>query len=446
MSIPVWSGQIRPADGFLGSLAAGASAGEFNVTGLQDRDRRAVSPSSARSRLSTRPRGQPVSGEAPDATARTTRGESDRPLRVADATALDRSDSAFITTAGRTNGFSALFRAEPMISCFTARYIVRWRPHGQVALGDEVWRSLRSGGVAAPLRSINVDTDAIIPAVPQDHKANGSQGLFSEKRYCDDGSETRTSCSTNRPIASQDSCCRRQFRLRSSREHAPWALKDFGITCVIRPRLGISSTTIVSRRRPPIEVTREDLEKLFDDADAVPMRASPSTSKSRRYAVPNGGVIRFEVDPHRTQERSELSRSSRKFRWGASPRILSFVDAPHLNESPLWRGPPSPRPFSPQAASSRPAHSSYPRGALAQRSPAAALHGLPRTLAILSLFHQRDHVIRPFNRQCLPVRIRLSNLITPPVGTAYLLAFRGRCEARIGTASASSTAFPNPHA
>ncbi len=91
-------------------------------------------------------------------------------------------------------------------------------------------------GVAAPLKIINVDTDMIIPkAVPQDHQAHRPwQGLFSEQRYKDDGSDNpdfvlnQSAYRNAKILVAGDN-----FGCGSSREHAPWALLDFGIRCVI---------------------------------------------------------------------------------------------------------------------------------------------------------------------------------------------------------------------
>src|SRR5476651_1777048 len=93
-------------------------------------------------------------------------------------------------------------------------------------------------GVAAPLKNINVDTDAIIPKqyLKTIKRTGLGKGLFSEKRYRDDGSENPDFV-LNKPayrnakiLVAGDN-----FGCGSSREHAPWALQDFGITCVISP-------------------------------------------------------------------------------------------------------------------------------------------------------------------------------------------------------------------
>src|SRR5580704_14411446 len=96
-------------------------------------------------------------------------------------------------------------------------------------------------GVAAPLRVINVDTDAIIPKqyLKTIKRTGLGVGLFSEKRYRDDGSENPDFV-LNKPAyrSAKILVAGDNFGCGSSREHAPWALKDFGITCVISTSFG----------------------------------------------------------------------------------------------------------------------------------------------------------------------------------------------------------------
>ena len=125
-------------------------------------------------------------------------------------------------------------------------------------------------GVAAPLRVINVDTDAIIPKqyLKTIKRTGLGVGLFSEKRYRDDGSENPDFV-LNKPAyrSAKILVAGDNFGCGSSREHAPWALKDFGITCVISTSFGdIFYNNCFKNGVLPIKVAPEDLEKLFDDA------------------------------------------------------------------------------------------------------------------------------------------------------------------------------------
>lgn len=96
-------------------------------------------------------------------------------------------------------------------------------------------------GVAAPLRAINVDTDMIIPKqyLKTIKRTGLGTGLFSEKRYRDDGSENPDFV-LNKPAYRKAKVlvAGDNFGCGSSREHAPWALMDFGIRCVISTSFG----------------------------------------------------------------------------------------------------------------------------------------------------------------------------------------------------------------
>src|SRR6187401_648834 len=93
-------------------------------------------------------------------------------------------------------------------------------------------------GVAAPLKIINVDTDMIIPKqyLKTIKRTGLGKGLFSEQRYKDDGSENPDFV-LNQPAyrSAKVLVAGDNFGCGSSREHAPWALLDFGIRCVIAP-------------------------------------------------------------------------------------------------------------------------------------------------------------------------------------------------------------------
>jgi 3-isopropylmalate/(R)-2-methylmalate dehydratase small subunit len=122
-------------------------------------------------------------------------------------------------------------------------------------------------GVAAPLKMINVDTDMIIPKqyLKTIKRTGLGTGLFAEKRYRDDGSENpdfvlnKSAYRKSKILVAGDN-----FGCGSSREHAPWALMDFGITCVISTSFGdIFYNNCFKNGVLPIKVSPEDLEKLF---------------------------------------------------------------------------------------------------------------------------------------------------------------------------------------
>ncbi len=158
-------------------------------------------------------------------------------------------------------------------------------------------------GVAAPLRAINVDTDAIIPKqyLKTIKRTGLGKGLFADKRYLDDGSEN-PDLVLNQPayrnakiLVAGDN-----FGCGSSREHAPWALKDFGIACVISTSFGdIFYNNCFKNGLLPIKVSADDLEKLFDDAERGANARLTIDLEKQEIRGPDGGVIRFDIDPHR---------------------------------------------------------------------------------------------------------------------------------------------------
>jgi 3-isopropylmalate/(R)-2-methylmalate dehydratase small subunit len=158
-------------------------------------------------------------------------------------------------------------------------------------------------GVAAPLRIVNVDTDMIIPKqyLKTIKRTGLGAGLFSEMRFREDGSENpdfvlNKPAYRNAKILVADD----NFGCGSSREHAPWALLDFGISCVISTSFAdIFYNNCFKNGILPIKVSPEDLEKLFDDADRGANATLTIDLESQEIRGPDGGTIRFDVDPHR---------------------------------------------------------------------------------------------------------------------------------------------------
>ncbi len=158
-------------------------------------------------------------------------------------------------------------------------------------------------GVAAPLKIVNVDTDMIIPKqYLKTLKRTGlAKGLFSELRYKDDGSDNpdfvlnKPAYKNAKIIVAEDN-----FGCGSSREHAPWALMDYGIRCVISTQFGdIFYNNCFKNGVLPIKVSKEDLAKLFDDADRGANATLSIDLEKQEIRGPDGGVITFEIDPHR---------------------------------------------------------------------------------------------------------------------------------------------------
>ena len=158
-------------------------------------------------------------------------------------------------------------------------------------------------GVAAPLKIINVDTDMIIPKqyLKTIKRTGLGKGLFSEQRYKDDGSENpdfilnKPAYRNSKVLVAGDN-----FGCGSSREHAPWALLDFGIRCVISTSFGdIFYNNCFKNSILPIRVTQDDLDKLFDDAERGANATLSIDLAKQEIRGPDGGTVKFEIDPFR---------------------------------------------------------------------------------------------------------------------------------------------------
>ena len=157
--------------------------------------------------------------------------------------------------------------------------------------------------VAAPLPMINVDTDMIIPKqyLKTIKRTGLGKGLFSEKRYNDDGSENpdfvlnKPAYRNTKILVSGDN-----FGCGSSREHAPWALLDFGIRCVISTSFGdIFYNNCFKNGILPVQVSPEDLDKLFDDARRGANATLTVDLEKQEIRGPDGGAVKFDIDPVR---------------------------------------------------------------------------------------------------------------------------------------------------
>ena len=158
-------------------------------------------------------------------------------------------------------------------------------------------------GVAAPLRIINVDTDMIIPKqyLKTIKRTGLGTALFSEMRYNEDGSENPDFV-LNKPAyrKAQVLVAGDNFGCGSSREHAPWALLDFGIRCVISTSFAdIFYNNCFKNGVLPIRVSQEDLDKLFDDADRGANATLTVDLEKQEIRGPDGGVVKFDIDAHR---------------------------------------------------------------------------------------------------------------------------------------------------
>jgi 3-isopropylmalate/(R)-2-methylmalate dehydratase small subunit len=158
-------------------------------------------------------------------------------------------------------------------------------------------------GVAAPLEIANIDTDKIIPAryLKTIKRTGLGEGLFAGMRYNDDGSENPDFI-LNKPAyrRAQILVAEDNFGCGSSREHAPWALLDFGIRCVISTSFAdIFYNNCFKNGVLPIVVSKDDLEKLMDDASRGSNATLTIDLETQVIKGPDGGTLAFDIDPFR---------------------------------------------------------------------------------------------------------------------------------------------------
>lgn len=158
-------------------------------------------------------------------------------------------------------------------------------------------------GVAAPLPMVNIDTDMVIPKDYLKTTARTGLGrhLFAEMRYREDGSE-RAEFVLNRPAYRQASIliAFENFGCGSSREHAPWALRDFGIRCVIAPSFAdIFFNNCFKNGLLPIVLPEATVDLLFNEVAAFPGYQLTIDLERQVVIRPQGEEIAFDVIPFR---------------------------------------------------------------------------------------------------------------------------------------------------
>jgi 3-isopropylmalate/(R)-2-methylmalate dehydratase small subunit len=158
-------------------------------------------------------------------------------------------------------------------------------------------------GVAAPLEVMNVDTDMIIPKqyLKTIERTGLGKGLFAEMRFHEDGSENPDFV-LNKPAyrKAQILVAEDNFGCGSSREHAPWALLDFGIRCIISTSFAdIFYNNCFKNGVLPVVVSKENLDKLMDDAQRGANATLTVDLAAQEIRGPDGGMVKFEIDPFR---------------------------------------------------------------------------------------------------------------------------------------------------
>lgn len=158
-------------------------------------------------------------------------------------------------------------------------------------------------GVAAPMPAANIDTDKIIPArfLKTIARTGLGKSLFANMRYNPDGSENPDFVLNKEPYRHAEILIALDnFGCGSSREHAPWALLDFGIRCIIAPDFAdIFHTNCFKNGVLPIRLPRAVCDQLMDDS-RMGGNARVTVDLARQVVVrPNGEEIPFEIDPFR---------------------------------------------------------------------------------------------------------------------------------------------------
>ena len=158
-------------------------------------------------------------------------------------------------------------------------------------------------GVAAPLPMMNVDTDMIIPKqyLKTIKRTGLGVNLFDEMRYDDDGREVPDFV-LNRPAYREAKIlvAGANFGCGSSREHAPWAIADFGIRCIVAPSFAdIFYNNCFKNGVLPVALPQEEVDLLMEDAERGANARLAVDLERQVITRPDGSEIGFAVDAFR---------------------------------------------------------------------------------------------------------------------------------------------------
>ncbi|HUU66361.1 MAG TPA: 3-isopropylmalate dehydratase small subunit [Methyloceanibacter sp.] len=158
-------------------------------------------------------------------------------------------------------------------------------------------------GIAAHLPMINVDTDMIIPKqyLKTIKRTGLGEGLFAELRY-DEAGKPLPDFVLHKPPYTEAKIliAGENFGCGSSREHAPWALLDFGFRCIIAPSFAdIFYNNCFKNGILPVVLPQAEIDKLIDDAARGDNARLTIDLEAQEIRGPDGGAIHFDVDPHR---------------------------------------------------------------------------------------------------------------------------------------------------
>lgn len=168
---------------------------------------------------------------------------------------------------------------------------------------DHMQKFTKLTAIAAPLPMRNVDTDMIIPKqfLKTIARTGLGKSLFFEMRYDQAGKEI-TDFVLNKPAyrKAEILVTGDNFGCGSSREHAPWALLDYGFRCIIAPDFAdIFYSNCFKNGILAIKLPQADVDKLLDDAGRGANATITVDLESQEIRGPDGGVIKFDVDPFR---------------------------------------------------------------------------------------------------------------------------------------------------
>lgn len=159
--------------------------------------------------------------------------------------------------------------------------------------------------VAAPLNRANVDTDLIIPKqfLATLKRTGLGAGLFHNLRYLEDGRPNPEFVLNQPPYRGTGILVAREnFGCGSSREHAPWALMDYGIRAVISPEFAdIFKNNSFRNGLLPIELPAEIVDDLLGRLEARPGRELTINLEAQCVSGPDGFQARFEIEPFRKE-------------------------------------------------------------------------------------------------------------------------------------------------
>ena len=167
-------------------------------------------------------------------------------------------------------------------------------------------------GLVVPLDRANVDTDAIIPKqfLKSIKRSGFGPNLFDEWRYLDHGEPGMDN--SKRPLnkefvlnqpryqSAQILLARANFGCGSSREHAPWALEDYGFRVIIAPSFAdIFFNNCFKNGMLPITLSEDKVDALFKAVENTPGYRLKVDLEAQSITTPDGKVYAFEVDAHR---------------------------------------------------------------------------------------------------------------------------------------------------